>query len=164
MRTVHDPREPIVVALVGGHRLGLPLGAVVQLLPMVLATPLPQAPPVVEGVIDVRGTVVPVLDLRARLGADRRPAVPGDRLVLASVRERLVALRVDHVEEVVDVPSVDLQAAAGLATDGSAVGVARLEDGLLVVHDLDRFLGADEVVQLDRALAAAQPVHGGAAP
>ena len=156
------PHEPLLVALVAGHRLGLPLGAVVQLLPMVWVTPLPQAPPVVEGVIDVRGSVVPVLDLRARLGAERRPAVPGDRLVLASLKERLVALRVDHVEELVDVPSLELQGAADLAPDGSAVGVARLEDGLLVVHDLGRFLAADEVIQLDRALAAAQPVHGGA--
>lgn len=143
----------LVVAVVGEHRLGFPAAAVAEVLPMVRVTPLPGSPPVVRGVVDIRGRVTAVLDVRARLGLEPRPDAPSDRLVVTTARQRPVALPVDHAEDLVDVPAPDLHPVPHVAPEGLVAGVARLADGLLLVHDVDRFLGADEAVELDAALA-----------
>lgn len=80
-----------------GQRYGLPLAAVLEVVRAVAITPLPGVPPVVEGAINVRGRVVPVLDLRARFGLPPHPLDPDQHLVLARTGRRLVAVRTDWV-------------------------------------------------------------------
>lgn len=143
----------VLVLEVGGHRCGLPVEVVVELHRMVAGTPLPEAPAVIDGVIDVRGTIVAVLDLRARFGLSRRPARPSDQLVVVAAKDRKVALRADRVLDLVTVPADTVVAAVGLPTDSHLQGVARLDDGLLLIHDVGAFLSDDEAAALDEALA-----------
>jgi purine-binding chemotaxis protein CheW len=134
-----------VAFVVGGRRWALPLDAVERVVAMVAIAPLQGAPPAVMGAINVHGEIVPVLDLRARLGLPPRPARADDRLVLARA-PRLVALPVDEVLGTLDLPT----AAGELLPDA---GVALLPDGLVAVYDLDAFLSADEEAQLAGALS-----------
>jgi purine-binding chemotaxis protein CheW len=92
-------RREILVFEVGGRRYGLPASEVRELLRAVTILPLPQTPADVEGVINLRGTVVPVLDLRARLGLPAKPIEPSDHLVVLRGDQWLVALRIDHALE-----------------------------------------------------------------
>ena len=137
-----------------GQRFALPLAQVRETVRAVAITPLAGAPGVVEGIVDVRGTVTPVLDLRRRFGLPPRPVSPDEHLVLASAGPRPVALRVDRATDVVTLPD---EAVTAARDDDPATrhlaGVARLEDGMVLIGDLEAFLLQGEREALERALA-----------
>lgn len=136
-------------------RYAIPLADARRILHAVAVTRLPGAPTVVEGVVSVHGALTPVFQLRRRFGLPEREMQPEDHLVLVEADGRMALLHVDEVEEVA---AVD----AGLIDDPERVvpgptplsGVARLDDGLVLIHDLARFLSEAESDQLDEALAA----------
>lgn len=147
------PDLQVVVVEVEGRGCGLLARDVHEVVAAVRPSPLPGAPPEVEGLVDLRGTTVPVLDLRVQFGLPGRPVRPSDRLVVVDAAGRRLALRVDRVVDLVPVAAADVDAHP-LAGAGVTAGVARLPDGLLVICDLEAFLSADDVVALDLALAA----------
>jgi purine-binding chemotaxis protein CheW len=153
VKTRFDESAPdagdVVVFILEGRRYGVPARAVVELHQMVATVPLPGAPPTVEGMINVRGSVVPVLDLRARLELPRRPAEPSDHLVLVLADGAVVGLRVDRVEELVRVTDVDR---SFTAVAPRIEGLATLDDGLLLIQDVASFLLPDEAATLREAL------------
>jgi len=136
------------------RRFALPVAQAREALPAMAMAPLAGAPGVVEGVVDVRGAVVPVLDLRARFGLPPRPLSADDHLVLAEAGARLVALRVDRATDVVALDDAELLAARA---DDPALrhlaGVLRLPDGLALLADVDAFLTQGEAEALAAALA-----------
>ncbi len=134
-------------------RFAVPLAEVREIVQAVTHTALPRAPAVVLGIIDVRGTIVPVLDVHARFGRPARPTLVSDHFVLAG--NRPTALRVDRAVEILSLAADEIHDATALAQGVRLVtGVARVGDGRLVlIHDLEAFLTADEVVALDAALA-----------
>ncbi len=136
------------------HRYGLPLEDVVEVLPAVALTPLPKAPAIVEGVIDLRGRVVPVLDIRARFRLPARPMDVADHLVVARAGARTVAIRADEALELVRIEAHDVQPIEPVVPGAEYVaGVARTSDGLVLLHDLKGFLTQAESEQVNQALA-----------
>jgi purine-binding chemotaxis protein CheW len=122
---------------VAGRRYALPAAQIRELVRAVAITPVPHAPSTVEGVIDVRGEIVPVLDVRARYGLPAKAPVPSDQLILADVGGRTVAIRVDcalGLERLEADAREELGDLLPGAKDRSAVG--RLGDGLVVIEDL----------------------------
>jgi len=154
-----DPPARIRVAVITfelhGRRFGLPAASVREIYPAVTITPLPGAPVSVEGVVDVRGTVAPVFDLRSRFGLPSRPQEPDDHLIIAQAADRVVVLRVDRALDLVQVPADQLQPAALPDVRLPHVaGVAQLPEGLVVICDLTAFLSSAESIQLAAALEA----------
>jgi purine-binding chemotaxis protein CheW len=148
--------EEVLVVEIAGTRCALPLGDVLEVLRAVALTPLPTAPPIVEGVIDVRGEVVPVLDVRRRLGLPSAPVSAAQRLVLARAAGRTVGLRVDAVDWITRLAAADIARAERIAHGiGWLAGVARVAGGLVLVHDVGTFLRQAEAEALDEAMAAA---------
>ncbi len=153
----------------GQARFGLVASCVREVVRAVTITSLPNAPGIVEGAINFRGAVVPVLDIRGRF---RLPAVPlrADQVfIISQAGQRTVALRVDRATELISVRPDAIHPAQATAGAGLIAGIAALPDGLLVIHDLDRFLSLDEGEQLDAALdvsrdAALSPMSSGTAP
>ena len=94
-----------VVFCLEGQRYALHLSQVERVLSMVAVSPLPETPAVVAGVINYRGSVVPVLDLRPRFGFARREFGLTDQLLLARTTRRMLALPVDEVLGVNEVPA-----------------------------------------------------------
>lgn len=136
------------------RRCALRLDVVVRVEQAVRITPLPDAPPVVLGLVDWHGTLVPVVDLRVRFGMPSRPERAEDHLVVARTSRRLLAVLADAVEPVVEVDAAGLLPLDDMIPGATAVaGVARLADGLVVVHDLDTALSLDDETALDQALA-----------
>jgi purine-binding chemotaxis protein CheW len=120
----------------------------------VRVAPLPGAPEVVEGLVNVRGTLAPVFDLRKRFGLPPRAVDPSDHLVLATAASRLVAFRADRVVDFARFAAADVEAA--IVDDVEHVaGVAKTPDGLVLIHDLTAFLSVSEADALDEALRAA---------
>ncbi len=133
---------------------------VVQIVQMVEISPLPGAPAVIEGIVNVRGTIVPVFDLRARLGLPARAIDPAQHLVILASGARSSAVRVDAADDFVSIP--DSGIAASLADSGvkgagsrHIAGVAATPDGTTVIYDLAAFLSQSETDTLDAALATA---------
>jgi len=117
---------------------------------------LPKAPPIVEGIINLRGTLVPVLDVRQRFGLPPAPLAPDQHLIIAHAGNRLVALRVDRALDLVVIDQDAVESAARVAPGAEYVsGIAKLADGLLVIHDLERFLSLEEAGQVDTAVVGA---------
>jgi purine-binding chemotaxis protein CheW len=121
----------------------------------VALAPLPKAPLIVEGVISVRGRLVPVLDVRTRFQLLARALTPADFFVLARAEERLVALRVDAGVHLVQLAESDVESLEDVVSgSGYVSGVGKLPDGLVLIHDLRTFLASAEAIQLDEALHA----------
>lgn len=133
--------------------LALLASAVTEVVRVVSVTHLPKAPPIVEGVINYRGIVVPVLDIRQRFARAARPVALDQHLIVARARRRLVAIRVDRATDVTAIAADAIESAMPVPGAEYLAGIARLADGLLVIHDLDTFLALDEAAQLDAALA-----------
>jgi purine-binding chemotaxis protein CheW len=153
-----DDHTDLLHVEVDGHRWGLPLESVVEIHPAVQLSPLPDAPDVVVGLLNRRGHVLPVLDLRRRLGLPIRPLQVEDRLVVLHVDHRAVALLVDAALDVLAVSSAAVDRAVTQTADAlRSAGVAVLPDGLLVVLDVARFLEPAEVLVLDEALRHVRP-------
>ena len=143
----------LVVALLDGWRCGLELGAVVEVVSAVETTPLPKAPDVVMGVVSVRGEILPVVDVRSRFRLPPRAVRPSDRFLVARSRTRHLVLPLDDVVGVTEVGD------DGIVTPGTVVpglellrGIARCDDGLILIHDLDAFLSLEEDEALGEAL------------
>ncbi|HWE42275.1 MAG TPA: chemotaxis protein CheW [Gemmatimonadaceae bacterium] len=146
----------LLTVLLAGGRFAFHAADVREIVRAVAIAPLPAAGSVVEGVINVRGQVVPVLDLRARFALPAAPLAIDDKLVIVTSDGRDVAFRVEDAEDLVDVPDDDITAPAALTPAARHVaGVAALPDGAVVIADMSAFLSRWESEALDAALAAA---------
>jgi purine-binding chemotaxis protein CheW len=135
----------------------LRLASVRQVLRMVEVTPLPKAPEIVLGVLSLHGVVVPVLSIRRRLGLTEREASLSDQLIVADSAGRIVALVVDAVIGVVERSTEETTEAERIVPGAQYVeGIAKLEEGLLFIHNLDLFLSQPEERHLHDALAKGQ--------
>lgn len=149
----------ILVFAVDTQRYALPARDVEQVVRAVTITSLPGTPVVVEGVIDVHGSLVPVLDLRRRFGLPPKPPALTDLLIIASAGARRVALRVGENATVQKIDPSSLGRGESLTQSPWVAGLAKLPDGIVVIHDLALFLSESESESLARALADKQALR-----
>jgi purine-binding chemotaxis protein CheW len=146
----------LVIFPLGPQRYAIEAARVQEVVRAVAVALLPKAPSIVEGVINVRGRVVPVLDLARRLHHATREAELSDHFVIARATERLVAFRaqgtvtLEHVE-----PGLIEDARAHAPGAAHVTGIAKLPDGLVFIHDLETFLSVAEAGVLKKALSEA---------
>lgn len=139
----------------GGATIGLPAAAIREIVRAVAITPLPGAPEVIEGAVNIRGQLVPVIDVRRRFGFPARPLQDDEFLVLLHAGEQIRAIRVDDVDDFVDADAEDVAPSGTLSPAlQDLAGVAARVDGVLVIYDPTAFLSQAELDTLDRSLAA----------
>ncbi len=126
------------------QRYALHIAHVLRVLPMLHVEPLPGAPDIVEGMINVAGRVVPVMRLRRRLALPEREARLSDVLVLACAGELTVALPADGVVGLLAPAHEPLPPDDIVPGVRHIAGVVQLDDGLVLIHDLDAFLSLPE--------------------
>lgn len=145
-----DSKIELLTFEIWQERFGIPLAEVREVVRAVSIARLPNAPAVVEGVVNVRGSIVPVLDIRARFNLRPKAVEPADHFVIAFAKHRLVAIRVDHVTGLMTLASSDVEDLTVVVPGSNLVaGVAKLHDGLLLIHDLATFLSVTEAEELD---------------
>lgn len=145
----------LLVFTLDDWRCALELSTVERVYRAVAVTPLPDAPDIVMGVINVRGGVLPVVDIRRRFRLPEKNLTPDDRLIIARSTGCLVALVVDEVTGVIECAEKDITSASAIVSGMEYVeGVARLKDGMILIHDLARFLSLEEKAALEQALGA----------
>lgn len=143
----------LVVFCLDEQRYALPLAAVERTVHAVEVTPLPDAPPIVLGVIDVQGRVLPVLNIRRRFRLPEREVSPVDQFLIAQTVRRTVALAIDEAQGVIERPESAIVNPAQIVPGLEQIqGVVKLDDGLVLIHDLEKFLSLDEAHALDQAM------------
>jgi purine-binding chemotaxis protein CheW len=146
-------------------RVALPLAKVERIVRAAEVTPLPLAPGMVIGVLNVAGSVLPVLNVRRKFRLPEREVRASDHFLIAQTQRGSIILVIDVAHGVVEQPATRIDTAFADDKDSEHIGGALLShDGLVLVHDLDRFLSADDAQQLDEAMrledARRKPAHG----
>ncbi|MEP6999295.1 MAG: chemotaxis protein CheW [bacterium] len=132
------------------RRYALPLRQVAEVVPAVNVHGLPGAPSIVEGVVNVRGEILPVLSLRARMGHAPREVQATEYFILVRTQSRRVIIRSDTTPEIMTLSSMpDL---GGEAVDRALAGVLPLPDGIALFQDIDRFMTTYDDSALQAAL------------
>ena len=142
--------DQFILFELAGTTYGVPSRAVQQMEMVEHITPVPNAPPFVEGVVFTRGQVVPAVNLRARFGFQKKPYDLKTRLIVVTDGARVVGLIVDTAREFVTIPSEAIQpppeAIAGLS--GKYLdGIATLGERLVLI------LNVPEVLKLEQAVS-----------
>jgi purine-binding chemotaxis protein CheW len=139
-------------------RYALPLAVVDRIVRAAHITPLPLAPQVLLGAIDVEGHVLPVFNLRHKFRLPERTIDPADHFLIARTARRTVVLVIDSAHGVLEHPAAAVIDAAHIEPTLEHVrGLISLEDGLVLIHDLEVFLSPDEARALDRAMSQDNP-------
>lgn len=141
--------------VLGGQRFALTLDSVLRVLPALAVMPLPGAPATVTGLVNLRGQLVPVVDLARRFGWASAPRRLWQPFVLVRSSRRQLLLPVESVEQVVSCPADDFAPAPDptVPTDWLK-GVVRTATGMLLIQDVERLLSADDEQTLTAALAS----------
>jgi purine-binding chemotaxis protein CheW len=161
VEVVTAPAQQVVTFRLGDDRFAGDVAHVERVLRYVRPTALPNLPPWMDGVIDHAGKVVPVVDLRARFGLERREPRPESRIIIFSVADEWVGTIVDAVLEVASI-TADRVAAPPKVFRGLKAeylrGLVRQDDGLVIFLDIPHLLSAGE--RLELAKAAKTAPHG----
>lgn len=133
--------------ILGDVAYGIPILEVREIIGMAPITPLPNAPSFFLGVVNLRGKIIPVLDLRTRLGLARAETTSESCIIVVDCdrgtdEARQIGCLVDSVSEVVNVSSEQIEPAAWEGTTDSLTGLAKLKDRVLVLLNVQQVVGA----------------------
>lgn len=138
---------------VRGQSYGIPSADVVEIIRAVAVSPLPGSPSVISGVINLRGELVVVIDPAVRFGQPNTPVRPEDNFVIVKTAKRVVAVRVDIADDILEIDDGILAAATSASpTLGKLRGIASMPDGALVIYDVAAFLSEAEDEAVGEAL------------
>jgi purine-binding chemotaxis protein CheW len=136
---------------IGEEEFGVDILKVQEINRMLEVTRVPNAPEFVDGVINLRGKVIPIIDLRRRFGMDRREHDKNTRIVVVELTGKIVGFVVDAVREVLRIPRSVTEPPPPIVAGVEAeyiTAVGKLEDRLLILLDLDKVLSNEETHQL----------------
>ncbi|WP_457572249.1 chemotaxis protein CheW [Desulfovulcanus sp.] len=137
----------LVTFSIGGEEFGVEILKVQEIIRMLDITRVPKAPDFVEGVINLRGKVIPIIDLRKRFGMASKGHDKNTRIIVIEINKMIVGFIVDSVSEVLRIPADTVEppppVVAGLDSEYIS-GVGKLDDRLLIFLDLDRLLSREE--------------------
>ncbi len=141
----------VVVCQLGRESYGLDIGSVYEIIRFQECTAVPASPGFVNGVINLRGRIIPVVDLRGRFGMAGAEPTNKTRIVVAGSSSTRVGLIVDSVSEVLLLPSESVEHTPGVAAGADAEylrGIAKLGDRLVLLLELDGLLGLEDQTAL----------------
>ncbi len=140
--------------LLDGTLYAFRLDTVEKVVPAAALTPLPGAPPIALGLLDLEGRIVPIVNIRARFRLPGREMGIDDCIIIATTARRTLGILVDAPGEVIDVAEADIDRGTGVLLGSEYIeGVVRLEVGLVLIHDLESFLSLDEEKSIVGAMA-----------
>jgi purine-binding chemotaxis protein CheW len=144
----------VVSFKLGSEEYGVDIAQVQEINRMVAITHVPRAPQFMEGVINLRGQLIPIIDLRTRFGMPRTEHTKNTRIVVTEIGSKRVGMVVDSVSEVLRIPTEQIEEApemiSGVDTEYIR-GVGKIEDRLIIMLDLGRVITGAERNELETA-------------
>jgi len=141
----------LVSFVLGNELFGIEILHVQEIIRLLSITKVPNTPPFIEGVINLRGRVIPIIDLRVRLGIEISDHNHSTRIVVVELDEKIVGFIVDEVNEVLRIPTTIIEPPPPMAEgiDSEYItAVAKLEERLLILMDLSKILSLQEKTEL----------------
>lgn len=141
----------LVVFKLANEHYGVDIARVESIIKMQAITAVPHAPRFVEGVTNLRGTVLPVVDMRRRFGLPAEEDTKDTRIIVVEIEGITVGMIVDAVYEVMRVPVEDIEPPAPMITTVDSafiVGIAKVENRLIILLDLAKVLTIQEQSEL----------------
>ena len=150
----------IVGFRIGRETFGLPIAMVREIVRVPEITSVPNAPEYIEGVINLRGRIIPVVDLRKRFG-EKVEASKKNRIVVVELETRAIGLIVNSASEVLKIPPSEIEAPHTVFQEGELnyiTGVGKLRGRLVMLLDLSKILQRGELRRLEDAAETAAAV------
>jgi purine-binding chemotaxis protein CheW len=141
----------IVGFRIGRETFGVPIAMVHEIVRVPEITAVPDAPDYVEGVINLRGKIIPVIDLRKRFGEKEIATTKKNRILVAEVDQKRVGLIVDSASEVLKIPPEEVDAPPNVFEEGElnyVTGVGKLSGRLIMMVELSKILQRGELRRL----------------
>lgn len=140
----------LVIFRLAREEYGLPITKVQEINRLVPITKLPQTPSFMEGIINLRGRIIPVIDLRKRFQLPEAEQGEDNRIIIVEVNGQTVGITVDAVTEVVRLPgaSVEPPPPAFILDAEYIHGVGKLDERLLILLNIDKILTSQEEIML----------------
>lgn len=142
---------------IGDEEYGIEIRDVTEIIGIQNITDLPDTLPFVKGVINLRGKVIPVIDVRLRFNIEKREYNDRTCIVVVNINEMSVGLIVDTVSEVIDIPHKDVEPAPKISNKtGSRYiqGLGKVDGDVKILLDTQKLLFAEEVEQITESMAA----------
>lgn len=156
-RTV-DKDLQVVGFRIGTETYGVRIGSVREIVRVPEITSVPSAPDLIEGVINLRGKIIPVMDLRKRFGQTEILPDKKNRILVVELDNKLLGLIVNAASEVLKISPADIEAPSSVFAEGESsyvVGVGKLKGRLIILLDITRLLHRPEYKRLEEV---AEPV------
>lgn len=139
------------------QRFAMHFSAVERVIRAVEVTPLPKAPEIVPGVVNIQGRIIPVVNIRKRFRLPEREMDLSDQFIIAHTSRRTVALVVDAVSSVIERSEQEVIAVEKILPEMEYVkAVVKLKDGIILILNLEKFLFFEEEKMLDDELKNTQ--------
>ena len=143
---------------IGKETFGVPIGLVHEIVRVPEITAVPDAPNYIEGVINLRGKIVSIVDLRKRFGEMRVEPSRKNRILVAEIEKKMVGLIVDSASEVIRLPQAEIDAPPEIFEENElkyVTGVGKLNGRLVILVDLTKILQKGELRRLTDAAVPA---------
>ena len=138
----------VLTFTVGDSTYGIELELVTEIVGIQPITEVPEVPAAVKGIMNLRGRIVPVIDIRSKFGWEEAPYHDRTCIVILEVRDQVVGLIVEAVSEVVAIPRREILQPPGFhanAQDSYIKGIVRIGDQIKMILDCNRLLDLDEM-------------------
>ena len=159
METIQQDEQQLVVFDLASEAYGVDISAVREIIRLQEITQVPRTPEFVEGVINLRGKVIPVIDLRRRFGLSVGEENKDNRIVVVDIGGQDIGVIVDAVTEVLRISSELVEPPSSVITTSESeylLGIAKLDGRMIILLDLQEVLSEAEQVSLeDMALVPA---------
>jgi purine-binding chemotaxis protein CheW len=139
---------------IGNETFGVLIASVREIVRVPEITAVPSAPETVEGVINLRGKIIPVMDLRKRFGHVEIQPDKKNRILVVELQNKLVGLIVNAASEVLKIPPSDIEAPGSVFAEGESsyvTGVGKLKGRLIILLDVSKLLHQQEFKRLEEA-------------
>ena len=158
LETSQSEEMQLVIFDLAGEAYGVAIQAVLEIIRMQEITTIPQAPYFVKGVINLRGKVIPVADLRKRFSMPEAEESKESRIVVVDIGGQAIGMTVDAVTEVTRIPAGTVEPPSSVITTSDSdylMGIAKLESGMIILLDLTRVLAEVEPAVVEEPVATA---------
>ncbi len=147
--TASNGELQLVVFAIGSEEFGVEIMNVQEIIRMTNITKIPQAPPYIRGIINLRGRIIVVVNLNVVMGMEIKEQDENTRIIVASIGETVMGFVVDSVSEVIRLPRKNVEPApamiAGRIGTEYVLGVGKLDNRLLILLNLDKILSTKEL-------------------
>ncbi len=151
LNLVGAEERQLVVFDLATEAYGVDINTVREIIRMQEITAVPRAPDFVEGVINIRGKITPVIDLRKRFGLEVTEQTQSSRIVVVDIRGQDIGMVVDAVTEVLRIPADSVEPCSSVVTTDQSdylMGIAKLDPRLIILLDLEKVLTVQDQTSL----------------